>query len=182
MKTTFLAVLIFVLTAAVQAQAQNDSTSSSFVVPAVEHYKLLFAIDPEHHTLSAQADINVRNSAKRTLTVVPVLLYRLMEIEAASDAQGKALAFIQKVVKFADDPNWQVNYVQVTLPTPLAPGQTATIRLKYAGPLFGYREVMMYVKDTISEEYSLIRSETMAYPMVAAPSYAGWRQFFRNKF
>jgi hypothetical protein len=165
-----------------QVQGQSDLTSSLIDVPVVDHYKLRLVIDPEHHSLSGQADLSVRNSAARRLTVIPVLLYRLMDVEAASDAQGKTLPFIQKVLKFPDNQTWQANSIQVTLPTPLAPGQTAMIRLKYAGPLFGYREVMAYVKDTISEDYSLIRAETMAYPMVAAPSYAGWRQFYGNKF
>jgi hypothetical protein len=48
--------------------------------------------------------------------------------------------------------------------------------------LYGYREVMAYVKDTISEDYSLLRAESMPYPIIALPSHEGWRKSFQNKF
>jgi len=165
------------LTAAVLFSLTMQSTA-----PAVEHYKLRFAIDPKTHSLSAEADLGVRNTEARAITLVPVLLYRLMDVSAASDGAGNPLRFTQKVIKFPDEPTWQVNAVEVTLAKPLSPGQTTTVHLTYAGPLFGYPEVMQYVRDTISEQYSLIRAETMAYPIVAPPSIAGWRQSFKNKF
>jgi len=72
--------------------------------------------------------------------------------------------------------------IQVKLPTPLAPGASTTIHFKYGGMLYGYREVMAYVKDTISEDYSLLRAESMPYPIIALPSHEGWRKSFQNKF
>ncbi len=165
------------LTAALLFSLTMQSTA-----PAVEHYKLHFVIDPKSHSLAAEADLGVRNSEAQAITLVPVLLYRLMDVSAASDGAGHPLRFAQKVIKFPDEPTWQVNAVEVMLAKPLPPGQTAIVHLTYAGPLFGYPEVMQYVRDTISEQYSLIRAETMAYPIVAAPSIAGWRQSFKNKF
>ena len=179
MRNAIFAVLIVGFTAAAHALAQTAPANSP-PVPVVERYRLVFRIDPEHHMLSGEAEIKVRAPAERAVTVVPVLLYRLMDVQAASDAQGTALAFEQRVMKFPDEPSWQVNSAQVKLAAPLAPGQAASIRLKYAGQLFGYREVMEYVRDTISDEYSLIRLETMAYPFIAAPSEAGWRQSLRS--
>jgi aminopeptidase N len=173
--------VILILILATPSQAQSDSTGS-LDVPAIEHYKLVLEIDPEHHSLSGQTDISIKNSGQHALKVVPILLYRLMELQAASDAKGVALPFTQNVVKFPDNPAWQVNAIQVTLPAPLAPGQSTTIDLKYAGMLFGYREVMAYVRETISEDYSLLRAESMPYPIIAAPSYAGWRKSYENKF
>ena len=165
-----------------QIQAQKGSPTSSIDAPSIEHYKLALAIDPEHHSLSGQADIGLKNSSTHALTVIPLLLYRLMDVDVVSDAKGAAIPFTQSIVKFPDNPMWQANAIKVTLPAPLASGQTTTIHLKYAGGLFGYREVMQYVKDTISEDYSLLRAESMPYPIIAAPSYAGWRSFYRNKF
>lgn len=168
---------MFHLTAALLFSLTMQSTA-----PAVEHYKLRFAIDPKSHSLSADANLGVRNTGPQAITLVPVLLYRLMDVSAASDGAGHPLRFAQKVIRFPDEPTWQVNAVEVLLAKPLAPGQTATIHLTYAGPLFGYPEVMQYVRDTISEQYSLIRAETMAYPIVAVPSIAGWRQSYKNNF
>ena len=161
---------------------QTNSPSSSINAPAVEHYKLSFAIDVEHHSLSGQAEISIKNASTDALAVVPVLLYRLMEVEAAVDASGAMLPFTQKILKFPDNPIWQANAIEIRLSSPLAPGQTTSIRLKYGGALFGYREVMGYVRDTISEDYSLLRAESMPYPMIGAPSYAGWRSSYQNKF
>jgi aminopeptidase N len=173
--------VILILTLATPSQAQTNSTAS-LDVPAVEHYKLVLEIDPEHHSLSGQADISIKNSGQHPLTTVPVLLYRLMEVQASSDAKGAALQFTQQIVRFPDNPAWQVNAIQVKLATPLAPGAPMTIHLKYAGMLLGYREVMAYVKDTISEDYSLLRAESMAYPIIGLPSHEGWRKTFQNAF
>src|SRR5437879_2448791 len=83
-----------------QIQAQNSSPPSSIDVPAVEHYKLALAIDPQHHSLTGQADIGLRNSSTHALAVIPILLYRLMDVEVVSDVNGKAIPFTQSVVKF----------------------------------------------------------------------------------
>jgi aminopeptidase N len=56
------------------------------------------------------------------------------------------------------------------------------VRLKYSGPLCGYREVMRYVQDRIDEEYSLLRPDSLAYPMLFLPSFQGMMIAFRSKF
>ena len=139
-------------------------------------YGLHFRIDPAHHALSADADVRVKNEGSEPAAKVPLLLYRLFDVESASGP------FVQKVVKFPDEPAWQVNAVEVTLPKPLPPGESATVHLKYGGPLLGYREVMQYVRDTVGDDYTLIRAETMAYPIVGTPSKESWRQTYRHKF
>jgi hypothetical protein len=175
------AAVILILTVATPSEAQSDSTGS-LDVPAVEHYKLILEIDPAHHSLSGQADIGIKNSGQHALTAVPVLLYRLMDVQAASDAKGAALPFTQQIVRFPDEPAWQANMIQVKLSKPLAPGASTTIHFKYGGMLYGYREVMAYVKDTISEDYSLLRAESMPYPIIGVPSHEGWRKTFQNTF
>ena len=178
MKKIFLALIVLVATA--WRVAAQTAVTDPMPVAVVEHYTLVFRLDPKLHMLSADAEIRVRNPFETALTSVPVLLYRLMDLEAATDPEGKPLVYQQKVVKFPDEPSWQVNHAQVELAAPLAPGHAATLHLKYSGQLFGYREVMQYVQDTISEDYSLIRLETMAYPFIAAPTEAGWSQSLRR--
>lgn len=70
----------------------------------------------------------------------------------------------------SDEKNWQVNSVTVTLHEPLPPGASTHITLKYSGAIFGYREVMAYVRDHIGEDYTLLRPDALAYPMLAVPS------------
>ena len=175
-QTLFLLIIGLVISG--QAEAQVAALDS----PAVDHYKLATTIDPEKHWLSGQAEITLRNSTPHPITSVSALLYRLMEISAATDSSGRSLRFTQAIIRFPDNPTWQVNAVQVFLPTALDSGKTATVHLNHGGYLFGYREVMLYVRETISADYSLLRAETMPFPMIGSPSYASWRSAVQNKF
>ena len=65
---------------------------------------------------------------------------------------------------------------------PLPPGESAVIRLKYAGPLWGYPEVMAYVRDRIDENYSLLRPDSLAYPMLGLPSFQSMMAAFSSQF
>ncbi len=70
----------------------------------------------------------------------------------------------------SDDKKWQVNSLTLTLREPIAPGGTTRITVNYSGWIFGYREVMGYVSDRIGEDYTLLRPDALAYPMLAEPS------------
>lgn len=146
-------------------------------VPAVESYKLHFTLDIPKQALAAEGEMRVKNDSGQPMAVVPLLLYRLMDVASVADASGKPLVFVQKVVKFPDQPAWQVNSIVITLPAPLAPAASTTIRLAYGGPLLGIREVMQYVKDTVGEDYTLVRAETMAYPMIRPTAPSGGNSF-----
>jgi len=56
------------------------------------------------------------------------------------------------------------------------------VRLKYAGSLWGYPEVMAYVRDRIDEDYSLLRPDSLAYPMLARASFQSWMAAHRSQF
>ncbi|HEX9655945.1 MAG TPA: M1 family aminopeptidase, partial [Bacteroidota bacterium] len=62
--------------------------------------------------------------------------------------------------------------VVVNLPFPLKPDDSVTVVLTYSGFIFGYPEVMAYVKDRIDENYSLLRPDAFAYPVLAEPTFA----------
>ena len=147
--------------------------------PAVaERYALDVAFDLAQHRVAGEATVTVKNSGRQPLRAVPFILYRLMDFQSAADASGKPLRITQNIVKFSDDPTWQVNSAEVELPAALAPEQTATIRLRYAGPLLGLREVMQYVRDTVDGDYTLLRAEPIPYPMLGPAAYkTGWSRF-----
>ena len=146
-------------------------------VPTVTDYKVRFELDPPTHGLRGDAAITVKNVGTTAIAHVPILLYRLMDVSAVSGPDGKPLAFTHQIIKFPDEPTWQVNSLDVTLGQPLAPNASTALRIEYAGPLVGLREVMQYVKDTIDEDYSLIREEPLPYPIVSDTSNAGRRRF-----
>jgi hypothetical protein len=53
---------------------------------------------------------------------------------------------------------------------PLAAGAEATLTVRYAGQLIGYPEVgMLYVRETLDPDFTILRYETFCYPQVTQP-------------
>ena len=148
----------------------------------VTNYSLSFRLFPEEHRMSAEARVKVVNTTGSAVPEIPLLLHRLLEVSRILDASGRNLEFSHSIVKFQDEPTWQVNAVSATLPTPLAPGQDITLVIDYGGSFTGYPEVMQYVKDCIDEEYTLIRPDGLSYPIVSRPSTPDLRASYRSEF
>ncbi|OGD22590.1 MAG: hypothetical protein A2Y69_07780, partial [Candidatus Aminicenantes bacterium RBG_13_59_9] len=148
----------------------------------VSHYDLHFHLLLKENRLEAEALMKVRNDSQEPVSEIPFLLYRLFDVLEVSDDRGVALPFNQTVVKFSDEKSLQVSLVSVRLSEPLSPGKTAAVRMKYAGSLWGYPEVMAYVRDRIDENYSLLRPDSLAYPMLARASFQSWMAAHRSQF
>lgn len=140
--------------------------------PAVTHYALRYRLFPQERRLEAEARMTVKNLADTSQAELPFLLYRLLEVESVGDAAGRLLEFSSAIVKDADEPALQVNYLRVRLSPPLAPGASATLVIKYRGAVFGYPEVWAYVHDTVSEDYTLLRQDSFSYPILGRPTQA----------
>ena len=152
------------------------------IEPVVSHYDLHFNLLLKENRLEADATMKVKNLTLMPVSEIPFILYRLFDILDVTEDRGIALPFNQTVVKFSDEKSLQVNLVKVGLPRPLQPGKTATVRLKYAGPLWGYPEVMAYVRDRIDENYSLLRPDSLAYPVLAQASFQSFVAASRSGF
>jgi hypothetical protein len=148
----------------------SSGVAASEELAKVTRYELRVDIHPAKEHLTASAQITLFNPTAAPQREIPFLLYRLLSADAAEDQKGASLAFRQAVVSMSDEKNWQVNSLTLTLREPLPPGGTTRITLKYSGAIFGYREVMGYVRDHIGEDYTLLRPDALAYPMLAAPS------------
>jgi len=146
------------------------SGAASLDLAKITRYELRVRIQPAEEHFTASAQVTLSNPTATPQRDIPFLLYRLLAVDAAEDEKGEALAFRQAVVSMSDEKNWQVNSVTVTLREPLPPRGTTRITLKYSGAIFGYREVMGYVRDQIGEDYTLLRPDALAYPMLAVPS------------
>jgi hypothetical protein len=151
-------------------QMWSQRVAASGDLAKVTRYELRVRIHPAEENLMATAQITLSNPTAVPQREIPFLLYRLLAVDAAEDEKGAALAFRQAVVSMSDEKNWQVNSVTLALREPLPPGATTRVTLKYSGAIFGYREVMGYVRDHIGEDYTLLRPDALAYPMFAAPS------------
>lgn len=139
-------------------------------LPSATHYDLSIRLFPADGRLEARAAITVTNSTAENVARVPFLLYRLLEVSAVRDANGHPLRFDSSVVKDADDPSLQIHRVDVALPEPLAPGGSAKIEMEFSGPIHGYPEVWAYVRESIGEDYTLLRDDSFAYPILGEPN------------
>ena len=93
------------------------------------------------------------------------ILYRLLQVSAATDGAGTPLAFRERLHAVDGLRDMQVNAIEVQFPVPIAPGERRTLRLSYEGPLVGYREVMPYVHDAVLRDIALLRPEILWYPV-----------------
>ena len=143
------------------------------VVLSPTRYDLRFDVDYAAETLRATARIELLNPSSRPVADASFLLYRLLPVRAVRDGDGKPLAFIQAVVAFDDFEQLQVNHLLATLAKPLAPGAKTTVEIDYEGHLLGYVETgMLYVKDRIDPEFTILRQDAFAYPEPGFPSVA----------
>lgn len=162
----------FVIASLVLLLFSTGPLTAAEKLPGVTHYHLRLKILPADQRLDAMAEMVIVNSSSQAVSELPFLLYRLLDVRDVLSENGKPLAFSQSVVKFEDEPTLQVNSIKVILPKPLPPEATTRLTMRYAGAVLGYAEVMAYVRDRIDEQYSLLRQDSYAYPVLAHPSFA----------
>ena len=146
------------------------------VVLSPKRYDLRFDVDYAAEMLRATARVELTNASKQPVHRASFLLYRLLQAKSARDAHRKSLPFSQAVVSFEDFRQLQVNRVVVSLPAALPPGGKTAIEIGYEGHLLGYAETgMLYVKDRIDPEFTILREDSYAYPQPGLPSVASRR-------
>jgi len=127
--------------------------------------------------MDGSARLTVRNEGSVPVREIPFLLYRLLTVRGVRDASGVPLPFTQQVIAFEDEPRKQVTSAVVILPQPLGPGEAASVEVAYGGFLAGYVETgSLYIKDRISEEFTIVREDGEAYPTVRPASHRGRRE------
>lgn len=147
------------------------------------HVKLDLSIDYTAPQLSGAMTYELENWTDHPASQVSFILGRLMEVSRVQDVAGRAVPFTQDVVRFSDDPMRQVTHVLVKLAAPVPPGAQTTVRIEYAGSLVGYTEVgWLYVKDHIDTVFTIIRSDALAFPIIAGISNAANRNGPRADF
>jgi aminopeptidase N len=134
------------------------------------HYDLEVDVDVEGRRLRGTATIRLKNGSDEKANHIPLLLYRLMRVDAVRNESGRAMEFVQRVATFEDWDKLQVNYVEIRPSAPLAPGEEMTIVVDWSGRLYGYTETgMLYVRDTIDADYTLLRPDAYAFPWIGYP-------------
>ncbi|MCF2909469.1 peptidase M1 [Pseudoalteromonas sp. DL2-H2.2] len=160
--------LIAMLTSIVHAQVSFSQRSLQL---AANHYTLNYDINVEKRSLAASGVITVINTSNKNADHIPLRLYRLFRVSSLLDSKGNELEFTQQVLSNEDWPVLQTNYIEIKLDTPLKPNQFFEFQISFDGSLRGYSETgMNYVRDNISQAFSIIRMDALAYPLVTYPN------------
>jgi hypothetical protein len=141
----------------------------------IEAYDLSMRLDLEQsgpfaalNTLSATAGITFTNGNESPVTRVPVVLYRLLQVEEVRNERAEPLKFTQRLGHLDGWEQYQANVVTIDLDQPLLPGDQMTIEIDYTGQVVGIRESgMLYVQDSLDPEFAIIRAESAIYPHLA---------------
>ena len=151
-------------------------------LPSVTHYSLRLHFVPKEERFEAEALMTITNNTQQSTSEIPFLLYRLLDVESVTDENGSQIKFSQTIQKFAEANTWQANAIRIDLSNPLLPSKSIKVRMKYGGSVYGYPEVMQYVRDRIDEHYSLIRPDALSYPMLSTPSWPMLLASYQSKF
>jgi hypothetical protein len=144
---------------------------------------LELSLDYDEGTLAGTASLTIENTGGVPVSQLPLQVGRLMQVHEVLDAEGHAVSFIQDIVQFEDWPRYQVNQIYVDVARPVQPGDARTITIRYSGFLVGYTESgMLYVQDHIDRDFTILRSEARAFPVVGVPSLSTMRQAPRRDF
>jgi len=140
-------------------------------------------IDYSRQAIDGSITLVLRNRSNRPVASVPLLLNRLMKVSQAADGSGASLPFTQAIAVFHDDSIRQVNAITVTPRSALGAGDSLAITLFYGGILVGYAETgSRYIQDHVSREFTIIREDAYAFPVVGAPSWASIKTIPREPF
>lgn len=140
-------------------------------------YQLEVAIDYVQRSLTGRAGITVKNPGTEPAGTVPFVLYRLLKVTSVLDSDETPIPFEQRVVAFEDFGRLQVNYLELNLAQPISPGEERKVVIAYEGYLEGASETgMSYVKDRISPEFTILRSDAFAFPCLGFPSFFALRK------
>lgn len=158
----------------VECIAQEDAVRTAALRPV--RYELEFRLDYEAEKLYGQVELTVANRSATATDELPLLLYRTLTVTGLEDARGRAVEFTQRVAGLDDWPQRQANVITATLSEPLAPGDSATLAISYEGYLLGYAETgTLYQRDRVDPEFTIIRRDPYAYPLVSYPSLQSMR-------
>jgi hypothetical protein len=147
------------------------------------HLDLELTVHYHDKTVDGTASMTFENMGASAVDEIPLQIGRLMSAKSVEDAEGRPVSFSQDVVVFEDWPSRQVTQLTIRLSESLAPGERGTVTIHYSGPLVGATETgMLYVRDHVSPEFTILRSESFAFPRLAVPSNRSNRAAPRSDF
>ncbi|ACJ16639.1 hypothetical protein TON_1151 [Thermococcus onnurineus NA1] len=118
----------------------------------IRKLSLKLTLDFDAGTLYAEVNENLGIEAGT------LLLNRGLKVEKAP------VKFSQEIKGFKGIEAFRANVVRLDRPV-------ENIKLSYSGKLGSYKDVLPYLKDSISQDYTLLRTDSLFYPIPAEPSF-----------
>lgn len=151
-------------------------------LPRIAHYDLQFVIEPNSSFFSVQGMIKIEDKTNIDCSELEMLLYHQLKVIEIKDANNNKLSFAQKKVPLTDADNYYVNYIILKLNAGMKGSESIDLYIKYEGSIDGYSHLMPYVKDKIRTDFSIIRPDCHAYPIISKPCYENIYKSYENRF
>ena len=178
-----IALLVAVLLIGLTGSVTAESLDSISQVLKTTHYGMKIGIDYDKERLTNSCSMTIKNDGDFSISTIPIQLYRLMTIDSLSAVSSNKITFKQRIETYRDWDQMQVNFVEIYLGRPLAPEGEITLNIYYGGYLHGYAETgMLYVKDEISKEFTILRPDALAFPQIGVPAYKVNRRAGQQEF
>ncbi|MBD3162783.1 MAG: hypothetical protein GF328_11815, partial [Candidatus Latescibacteria bacterium] len=130
-----------------------------------ERYQLELFVEPAAGQMRGEARVLLVNDSVTAEREVSLLLNRSLEAETAP-------GLTQEYCAMQDLPSQEVAHVRLELDRALPPGGRTWIEVRYTGGLSDYTASgMSYIRDTIDDEFTILRPDAFAYPVVGPPSH-----------
>ncbi len=162
-------ILALACVSAVPAAVQPAAPEA--VLPQLTRMNLTVSVDYDAERVVGTSTLTLKNTSNIVLSRVPLILNRVMRVSDVTTGDGRKLTFRQLVTSFEDFEIFQVNAIELDLVAPVPAGESVRLVVAFEGPLVGYTETgMSYVRDHISHDFTMLREDALAFPMVGVPS------------
>ncbi len=144
---------------------------------------LSLTIDYQQGSVRGSATLLVANPSPRAVAEIPLLLNRLMVVSRVTDAKGRPVPYSQRTTIFSDDSTYQVAAIRIQPTGPIGPGDSLGFTVDYGGVLVGYTETgSLYIQDHVSPDFTILREDALAFPVLGVASWAANRAIVRENF
>ncbi|SCG82759.1 hypothetical protein DW1_1186 [Proteiniborus sp. DW1] len=140
-------------------------------LPRISCYVLDFHIEPKSQYFSSKGVLTIKNDFSFEERNIPLLLHYGLSVKEIRHENNVGIKFTQEMISFPEYEELRVNYINICLDLTLKKNEELKLYIEYEGRLYGYSSVMRYVQDSISEEFSILRNDCIAYPIIAYPNY-----------
>ncbi len=148
----------------------------------VMSYTLEMDIDYGQRSVNANCELLLSKTTGEQTTEIPLLLYRLLEVTSVS-VNGENIPFQQEITSLEGLDVFQVNYVQIFLPEAFSKMKDYQVNIEYEGTIQGYSETgLTYVKDNIDGHFTIIRPESLPYPICGTPQFSTLKDISTQHF